>query len=82
MFLCFDTHPKAAVNKSGLDEESENLFDFHGDAALTHIVLYGDTMFPYKFVKKREIFMSDEHTKPSRLSNRWKVDWFPVWDPP
>ena len=43
---CFDTHPKAAVNKPRLDEESENLFDSDGDASFTHILLHGDTVMP------------------------------------
>ena len=45
-FCCFDTHPKATVNKPRLDEESENFFDSYGDAAFTHILLHGDTMVP------------------------------------
>jgi hypothetical protein len=81
-FRCSDTHPKAAVNESGLDQESENLFDFHGDAAFTHILLYGDAMFPADLSENESPFMLGEHTKPSRLSTRWKEGWFPMSDQP
>ena len=71
------TYPDTAINKTRLDEQSEDPIDPHGSTSFTQVFPYQDAAFPTPVIWSETVVggrTREERTKPSRRSTRWRED--------
>ena len=71
------TYPNEAINETGLNQQSEYPTKPQRSSTLTQVSLYWDAALPTPATWSEivvEVWMQEEHTKPSRRSSQWRAN--------